>query len=129
MELIIRLAGIALCGAVFAAFLRPLSPVFGSLTALGCGILLMLAVLDPIARLFDVLSGFMTAAGLSGELYFPIIKAVGIAMVVHITAQTCRDAGEAALGTKLEIAGTAAALAVCAPMMEQVFQLLEKLLS
>lgn len=128
MELIVRLAGIALCGALFAAFLRPLSPAFAVLTALICGVLIVLQALAPLGQLFQTMSQFMTAAGIASDLYQPIIKAVGIAIVVHITAQICRDAGEGALGTKLEIAGTAAALAVCTPLMEQIFRLLEKML-
>lgn len=128
MELIIKLAGIALCGALFAAFLRPLSPVFGILTALTCGILVLLAVIEPIGEVFTALSAFLTAAGIAGDVYRPVIKAVGIAVVVSIAAQVCRDAGEGALGTKLELAGTIAAIAVCVPLMRQVFTLLGNML-
>lgn len=61
MELVIKLAAAALCGALFAAFLRPLSPVFGILTALTCGLLLLMAVLDPIGQIFNALAAFLTA--------------------------------------------------------------------
>lgn len=123
-----RLAGIALCGALLAAFLRSLSPTFAILTALTCGMLILMQAVVPIGQLLQTMSQFMTAAGISSDLYQPILKAVGIAIVVHITAQVCRDAGEGALGTKLEIAGTAAALTVCTPLMEQMLRLLEKML-
>lgn len=123
-----KLAATALCGALFAAFLRPLSPVFGILTALACGLVILTAILDPIGQIFHALAAFLTAAGISGEIYLPVIKAVGIAMIVHITAQVCRDAGEGALGNKLELAGTIAAIAVCIPLMQQVFALLESML-
>ncbi|HIV68283.1 MAG TPA: stage III sporulation AC/AD family protein [Candidatus Butyricicoccus stercorigallinarum] len=128
MELIVKLAAAALCGALFAAFLRPLSPVFGVLTALACGTLLLLAALAPVGEIFRALSAFLTAAGVSGSIYLPVIRAVGIAVLVHMTAQVCRDAGEHALGSKLELAGTIAALAVCIPLMRQVFALLESML-
>ncbi len=129
MELVIKLTAIALCGALFASFLRPLSPVFGILTALACGILILTAILDPVGQIFSAVSVFLTAAGLSGEIYLPVIRAVGIAIVVHIAAQVCRDAGEGALGSKLELAGTVAAIAVCVPLMQQVFTLLESMLT
>ena len=128
MYLIFKLAALAVCGALFAAFLRPISPVFGILTALACGLLLLYAVLDPIRQILTVLSGFLSAAGMEKNLYLPVIKAVGIAILVHITAQVCRDAGESALGSKLELAGVLAALAVCIPLMQEVFLLLESML-
>ena len=128
MELMIKLAVMALCGALFAAFLRPLSPVFGMLTALISGILLLTIVLDPIGHIFHTLSAFLTAAGISGDMYLPIIKAVGIAVIVHIVSQVCRDAGEGALGSKIELAGTIGAIAVCIPLMQKVFDLLTSML-
>lgn len=128
MYLIFKLAALAVCGALFAAFLRPISPVFGILTALACGLLLLYAVLDPIRQILTVLSGFLSAAGMEKNLYLPVIKAVGIAILVHITAQVCRDAGESALGSKLELAGVIAAIAVCIPLMQEVFVLLESML-
>lgn len=128
MYLIFKLAILAVCGALFAAFLKPLSPVFAIFTSLACGLLLIYAVLDPVKQIFDALSGFLTAVGVSRNLYVPVIKAVGIAVLVHITAQVCRDAGESALGSKLELAGVIAAIAVCIPLMREVFTLLESML-
>lgn len=128
MALVFKLAAAALCGAMLSAFLRPHAPVFGILTALACGLVILYAVLDPIGQIFNALSAFLTAAGISGEIYLPVIKAVGIAVIVHITAQVCRDAGEGALGSRLELAGTIAAIAACIPLMQQVFALLESML-
>ena len=120
MYLIFKLAVLAVCGALFAAFLKPLSPVFAIFTSLACGLLLIYAILDPVRQIFDALSGFLTAVGVSRNLYVPVI--------VHITAQVCRDAGESALGSKLELAGVIAAIAVCIPLMREVFTLLETML-
>lgn len=128
MFLIFKLAALALCGALFAAFLRPLSPAFGMLTALACGIVLLCAALTQMGSILHTLTGFLSAAGMSGALYLPVCKAVGIAVVVHIAAQVCRDAGESALGSKLELAGVVAATAACLPLMQQVFALLESML-
>lgn len=128
MGLIFKMAAVALCGALLAAFLRPHTPVFGILTALICGLVLLYAVMEPIGQIFNALAGFLTAAGISGAIYLPVIKAVGIAVVVHLTAQVCRDAGEGALGSKLELAGMIAAIAACIPLMEQIFAMLEAML-
>ncbi|MDO4174445.1 MAG: SpoIIIAC/SpoIIIAD family protein [Eubacteriales bacterium] len=128
MALVLKLAVAALCGAMLSAFLRPNAPVFGILTALACGLVILYAVMDPIGQVFNALSAFLTAAGISGEIYLPVIKAVGIAMIVHITSQVCRDAGEGAIGSRLELAGTIAAIAACIPLMRQVFALLESML-
>ena len=52
------MAAVALCGALLAAFLRPHTPVFGILTALICGLVLLYAVMEPIGQIFNALAGF-----------------------------------------------------------------------
>ena len=128
MELMIKLAAAALCGALFAAFLRPLSPAFGMLLSVVTGVLLLTRILDPVGHIFHTLAAFLTAAGISGDMYLPIIKAVGIAVLVHMVSQVCRDAGEGALGSKIELAGTIGAIAACIPLMQKVFELLTSML-
>ncbi|MDO5548034.1 MAG: SpoIIIAC/SpoIIIAD family protein [Eubacteriales bacterium] len=122
--MMLSLSGIALIGAALTAFLRPVSPALAIFVSLTCSLVLLYCVLDPLGETFTAMSDMMASAGLDGEIYFPVIKAVGIATVVRIVANLCRDAGQSALGAKLEFAGAIASIAVCVPLMEQVFQLM-----
>jgi stage III sporulation protein AD len=124
MQMIISLAGIALLGVMLTVFLRPISPVMATFISLICGLILLYRALDPLGETFSALSNIMASAGLDGELYFPVLKAVGIATVVRIVSNLCRDAGQSALGAKMEFAGAIASIAVCIPLIEQVFQLM-----
>lgn len=124
MEFIIRLCAIALCAAVFGVYLRQHSPVFAVILSLLAGILILVPALDAVGQVWDSVSRLMSAAKIEGEVYVPVIKAVGIAIVVRVASEICRDAGESSVGSKLEIAGVAAAIAVCLPLMEQVIRLI-----
>lgn len=124
MQMMLSLSGIALIGAALTAFLRPVSPALAIFVSLTCSLVLLYCVFDPLGETFTAMSDMMASAGLDGEIYFPVIKAVGIATVVRIVANLCRDAGQSALGAKLEFAGAIASIAVCVPLMEQVFQLM-----
>ena len=60
---------------------------------------------------------------------FPqLILSVGIAVLVRIVSALCRDAGQGALAVKLELAGTVASIAVCIPLVQQVFALIAAIL-
>ena len=69
-------------------------------------------------------SGLLSQCGLDSALYLPVCKAVGVAVVVRITAALCRDAGQSALAAKVEIAGAVLTLSVCLPLFEQVLDLI-----
>ena len=129
MELILSLSAIALLGTVLAALLKPSAPAVAVAVSLVSSLVLLYRVFDLLGQTFASLSNFMAAAGLDGELYFPVIKAVGIAVVVRVVSGLCRDAGQSALGSKLEFSGAAASIAVCIPLIEQVFELMGSILS
>ena len=69
-------------------------------------------------------SGLLSQCGLDSALYLPVCKAVGVAVVVRITAALCRDAGQSALAAKMEIAGAVLTFSVCLPLFEQVLDLI-----
>lgn len=128
MTLMVTLTAAALLGALLAAFVRPVSPVFALFISLTCGVVLLLCILQPLGSIVRDLSRIMTSAGLDSGLYLPVIKAVGIAVLVRIASALCRDAGQSALAVKLELAGTVASIAVCIPLVQQVFALIAAIL-
>ena len=90
-----------------------------------------LLVLTALLRVFSAagsaaqrFSGLLSQCGLDSALYLPVCKAVGVAVVVRITAALCRDAGQSALAAKVEIAGAVLTLSVCLPLFEQVLDLI-----
>lgn len=115
---------IALCAAVFCVYLRQHSPAFAVLLSLLAGVLILLPALDAVGQVWDSAARLMSAAEIDGAVYMPVVKAVGIAVVVRVASEVCRDAGESSVGSKLEIAGVAAAIAACLPLMEQVIRLI-----
>lgn len=89
----------------------------------GRGVLL-LRVFSAAGSAAQRFSGLLSQCGLDSALYLPVCKAVGVAVVVRITAALCRDAGQSALAAKMEIAGAVLTLSVCLPLFEQVLDLI-----
>ncbi|MBO5092689.1 MAG: stage III sporulation AC/AD family protein [Clostridia bacterium] len=61
--------------------------------------------------------------------YIPIlIKALGIAFCVQITADACKDAGEGTLAERINLFGQAEIILISLPLIKNLFELCEKLL-
>ena len=110
-----------ICGIVLAALtlslvLKKDAPAIAFLLVLTAGVILLLRVFSA--------AGSASQCGLDSALYLPVCKAVGVAVVVRITAALCRDAGQSALAAKMEIAGAVLTLSVCLPLFEQVLDLI-----
>lgn len=128
MELVIQAAGVCVVGALLGLTLRRGSPEMTLLLTLTSAVVVLLALAEPLRELMALLDRLAEGAGVSRTLLLPLYKAVGIAMVVKVGGGLCRDAGESALASVLELAGTVCALLVSLPLMGAVLELLEELL-
>ena len=108
------------------AFLRYMTIIFAVafLLVLTAGVILLLRVFSAAGSAAQRFFGLLSQCGLDSALYLPVCKAVGVAVVVRITAALCRDAGQSALAAKMEIAGAVLTLSVCLPLFEQVLDLI-----
>ena len=78
--------------------------------------------------LVEFLGRLVEESGLSRELFIPLYKTVGIALVVKIGGNLCRDAGESALSSVVETAGAVCALLAALPLLRAVLALLLELM-
>ena len=66
----------------------------------------LLALREPVAALGSLLSSLGEESGLSAVWFTPLYKTLGIALVVRIGSDLCRDARAEALAGVVETAGT-----------------------
>ena len=102
------------CGAHAVAGAEKDAPAIAFLLVLTAGVILLLRVFSAAGSAAQRFSGLLSQCGLDSALYLPVCKAVGVAVVVRITAALCRDAGQSALAAKMEIAGAVLTLSISA---------------
>ena len=66
--------------------------------------------------------------GLSSALFMPIIKCVGIAIIVKIGSGLCKDAGQSGIASSLEMLGSAAALFTAIPVISSLLETIDGLI-
>ena len=114
--------------ALLALSLRGQRPEFAMLLSLGCGAFVLLNLLGQMKGILSGLERVM--AGLSGQsdLTGIILKALGICIVAELGSQCCRDAGEAAIAAKVELAAKTALVLMCMPVFTQLLETAGELL-
>lgn len=114
--------GISLCAAVLGILLKQYRPEFSMVLSVLCGIGVLLWLIQELTPLIEKIKSF-------GELSIPqeiggqiLIKSLGICLVTQIACDTCRDAGENAIASRLETAGKAAMLLLALPMFSKLLE-------
>jgi len=128
VELSIQAAGLCVAASLLALVVRRGSPESALLLTLGAAAAVLLSLAGSLGMLMDFLSELVEKSGLSRELFIPLYKTVGIALVVKLGGSLCRDAGESALSSVVETAGAVCALAAALPLLRAVLSLLLELM-
>lgn len=81
--------------------------------------------LTPILERMDTL---LHAGGLSADETARLSKAIGVCIVTELAADTCRDAGEAALATAVTMTGKTTLLLLSLPLVETLLHVMEEVL-
>ena len=96
------------------------------ITLAACAMVLMLAAsyLQPIVELMRKLQEL---GGVDKGLLEILMKILGIGLLGEITSMVCDDAGNAAVGKTVQLLTTAVILWLTIPMIEQLLDLLQRI--
>lgn len=83
----------------------------------------ILAVAVPLFTYISELVGNSELVEWQGILF----GAFGVALLSHLTAEICRECGEAAIGGYVELAGKAEILILCLPLVKELLAEVENL--
>lgn len=81
--------------------------------------------LEPFFSFFYELSG----VGGTEEYIGIVLKSLGIAMIAHVCAGICRDAGEGGLAGGVELAGKIEILLLCIPLIRRILGYASEMIS
>ena len=128
MSDVIKLAAIAVAGALCAVAIRKYVPEIAMVLALTAGVLILCSCLRGISEVLAALRKFAEYGGISEALLEPVLKVAGIGVVTNAAAEICRDAKEGGLAGIVETAGTVLGLLAALPLAASVLSLLAGLL-
>ena len=121
------MCGVAVVAAIFAVTLKKHNPEYSMLISLCAGVLMLYLLLTRITPAVSQIKTLLSATGLSSDYGAILFKALGICFLTQFAADSCRDAGESALASKVELAGRLAIVVLALPLLEEVAKLVTSL--
>ena len=124
METVFQIVALCIITALLTLVVKRGSGELAMLLSLAAVTAVLLSLAGALEELVAFLRTLGQRSGLPEELFLPLYKTVGIALVVKAGGNLCRDAGESALAAALETAGSVCALLVALPLLQAVLDLL-----
>ena len=115
----VKLCGVGILCALCALILRQIKGEYATLVRVG-GTVVIFGVL--IVSAADIMSEAMSYAVIGGvsEYMRIMLKALGLCLVSKLCADICRDMGENAIGSGIELSGRLAILSLCLPLIGEL---------
>lgn len=125
---IVQVTALALLATVILVLIRQARPELAVPISMLVGALVLLFVLDQIYTVVELVTDLLERADVDLRFTGNLLKIIGIAYLTEFGAQICRDAGEGAVATKVELAGKVFILILAVPIVVAVAETLLQLL-
>lgn len=122
-----QIVGLALIVTVFSVVLKQIRPEIALQLSILAGASIFIVILSKVRVIVDLLQTLADQANISSYYLLIILKIVGVAYLAEFGAQICRDAGEGALATKIELAAKVGVIILAIPIIVAITESLVRL--
>jgi stage III sporulation protein AD len=128
MDEVIKIVGIGLIAMILIVIIKQYRPEFAIYISLIAGILILYLALDKITNVISLLKDISEKSGVNNSFLKILIKMTGIAFLSEFAISICKDSGEAAIASKIEIGTKAIIISMSIPIIYNLLEVILKIL-
>ncbi|MCL1881625.1 MAG: stage III sporulation AC/AD family protein [Oscillospiraceae bacterium] len=126
---LISFVGAGIIAALLSIVIKQYKPEFGMYISLIAGVIMLLAIIQSITPILDTISELIGVVSLNAAYGTALLKALAICYITQLACDTCRDSGETAIASKIEMAGKLAIVLVSLPLFASVVNTVSELIN
>lgn len=125
---IIKIIGIAFIAVIIIVLLRQYRPEFAIYISLLTGVLILLLVIDDLSGIINLLNSIADKVSINASFLALLIKITGIAFLSEFAVSICKDAGEGAIASKIEIGSKIIIISMSIPIISSLLEIILEVL-
>ncbi len=125
---ILKIVAFGIVTAIIITTLRTLKPEIAIQASVVAGIIIFILVIGKLAPVIDLIKIYSGRANIDIQYLPALLKIIGIAYIAEFGAEICRDAGENAIASKIELAGKVLIAIMAIPIITSLLELVIKIM-
>lgn len=125
---IVKIIGIGLIALIIIVILKQYKPEFAIYVSLGAGILIFAIISAKLSGIIDVLKSLVSRTSINNDFLVLLIKITGIAILTEFAVSVCKDSGENAIASKVDLGGKVIIMSMSIPIMSSLLETIIKIL-
>ena len=102
---IIKIIGIAFIAVIIIVILNQYRPEFAIYASIIAGVLILTLASGTLSGIIDMINSISSKTNINSEFLVILIKITGIAILTEFAVSICKDSGESAIASKVDIGG------------------------
>ncbi len=128
MDIVIKSAAVAIIACVCILLIKSNNPGGAYALSICCAVMICIMGSSMLTETVAIIKTVIERSGLPYSIFLPVIKCVGIGIIVGMISGLCKDAGQNAVSSAVEFLGAAASVYIALPLISSVLNTLEELL-
>lgn len=125
---IFQVVAFGVVAAILITTLRTFRPEIAIQASILAGIIIFVLIIGKLAPVFDLIKIYSGRANMDIQYLPALLKIIGIAYIAEFGAEICRDAGENAIASKIELAGKVLIAIMAIPIITSLLELIIKIM-
>ena len=125
---IIAFVGAGIIGAVLSSVLKQYKPEFSIYITLITGMLMLGAAVSAVKPVIETVSGYLETAVPDSSYADVLVKSLAVCYITQMASDSCNDAGEKSIASKIVLAGKFAIVILALPVFSRLMEVIKHLL-
>ena len=125
---IIKIIGIAFIALIIIIMLKQYRPEYAIFISILTGILILFLVMDRLPGIINLIETIQDKFSINTQFIALLIKITGIAFLSEFAVSVCKDSGEAAIASKIEIGSKIIIISMSIPIISSLLEIILKIL-
>lgn len=125
----IKILGIGMTAAVLAVLVKGYKPELAIQISLAAAVLIFVMAVPYLRSTVAMFQDIAAQVGIDSRFIGIVVKIIGIAYLAQFGAELCKDAGEGAIASKIELAGKLIIMTMSMPIMYKLLALVNDIVS
>ncbi len=92
--------------------------------SIAAGVIIFLLVIDKLKNIIDLFVNLSNRAGANTQFISLLIKITGIAIITEFAVSICKDSGESAIASKIDLGGKILIIGTSIPIITALLETL-----
>ena len=125
---IMQIVALGFVATIIIIVLKAQKPEIAVQISILAGIIIFLLVVSKLTAVIELINSYAERVNIDMAYISTLLKIIGIAYIAEFGAEVCKDAGESAIASKIELAGKVIIVVIAVPIITSLLDLIIKIM-